>query len=285
MGLFDEFVGGIFGNSGKTSSTKTGTTKGTSTQTGTSKTTGTSTQTGVQTGSQTQTSTQAQTGTVSLLDDETIGMLKGLLPTLIGSVKTGAQGAGQDINSIVNFLTQRGLSGGNIEGEIAARKAEAERKFNLDQGSAIAGTEQLIGSRGNTFSALLRQQGALDLNTMLAAIDADARAQARGQSLADLGTAISGIGTNVQASLAAGAAPIQNLAAIIGLLHGAKQTTEGQTVGSAAGTSTDTSNIQTTTVEDLIRSLIENTTETAAFKDSTNTKSGGLLGGLASIFG
>jgi len=194
-----------------------------------------------QTQSQKGNTTQSGSTTQSTLDPETLAMLKSILPGLVSDVG----GATADAGAIRGIVSK--LAGGSnqdlVNAQISSSQAEAKRQFGIGEGAQIAGLEQQIGSKGNSFSQLLEQKGNTDLVTSLTAISDQARLDASKQSSADLGAAIAGS----SAAAAADQAPLQQFLATIQALTGAQttQATSGTQVSDVSGQATGVSNTST----------------------------------------
>lgn len=177
-------------------------------------------QTATQQQQQKQTGTTTATGkaATSTLDPETIAMLKGV----IGDLSGGAAGGTADAATIRGIVAQ--LAGNQnadlVNNQISSASAEARRQFGIGEGAQIAGLEQQIGSKGNSFSQLLEQKGNIDLETSIAAISDQARLDASKQQSANLGAAIAG----TSAAEAADQAPLNKFLSAIQVLTGAQTT-------------------------------------------------------------
>jgi hypothetical protein len=154
---------------------------------------------------QTQTSkgTSKQTGSsvTSTLDEGTLGLLQGVIRNLGGNLGD----KNPDAEIIRDMLPQLLASADPkaIDAGIQASMDSAIRNYKIGEGANIAQVQQAIGSRGNSFSALLEQQGQVDLATTLAQVAESSRAQGRQQYGQNVATAISG---------AAGASQVSNQA-------------------------------------------------------------------------
>lgn len=212
--------------------------------------------------------TQTQKGTTNVagsatqtsLDQGTIDLLTGVIGNLGGNLGAGSA----DANSIRALLPEliSSVSPEMINGAIDAAQKSAEQSFRLGEGTNIKGLQQQIGSKGNTFSALIEQQGNVDLATNLGKIAADTTlqgAQLRGQNIAQ---AIGGYGAASQVSQA----PIDNFLSAIKVLEGAKVTQE---------------NKQTST-QDQLATLIADTFSKSRTSGSTSM---GLVPTFTSLFG
>lgn len=167
--------------------------------------------------SQVGTNKQFGTNVTTTLDPGTIGTLTSLIRGLAPAV-----GQSLDADAIRSLSGQlaTNLDPALVEANIKASQAAATRNFNLNQGTQIANFQQQIGSKGNTFSQLLETQGNVDLATMLAQIDTQARLGASQQRSSDLSGAIQGraVASNVAAS------PLNQLLAAVATLTGAQTT-------------------------------------------------------------
>lgn len=291
MGLFDDVWGFLAGT--KTKSSQKGTSTTNVDQQQTSVQLGQQTQAQTQQQSQTGSQTQAQTGTTttsgtavtegrtgtsgtaattgtattrgvtSTLDAGTLGVLQQLVQSLGGNV-----GQSADADAI-RMLTKRQTElndPGDVEAQIASTQAEAKRQFKQGTASSIAQVQQQIGSRGNSFSALLEEQGQVDLATSLAKVASDIRANAKNQEASNLANAIQGISTAAQV----GQMPLETLLSAISVLKGATVET-GQTQVSDQSqssnqvqTSSQSQNSQQTQLADIISQL------TSAMQGTTN---------------
>lgn len=301
MGLFDS----LFGSSSKQSSNSS--TSGTTTQnqSNTGENLTTSNQTSANTGSTNTTGTQAtqtqQTGTqnqvTSTLDADTINQLK----TLLGGAVTNAGGAvnatgnSDALKTIASTAFANGTGGNDstVDASIAADQAQAKIDFSNGEGTQIAGLEQGIGSKNNTYSQLLEQKGTTDLATSLQKISADAKLQELGLNNNDLQTAIGALTASSGAAATDANTALAPLLAIVSALKGATSTTTGATT--VAGSTSETATQQT--IQDLINAITgtsdQNISGTATAVGTTNsntTASGkssdspGLLPSLMSLF-
>lgn len=213
-----------------------------------------------QTQKQTGTTTTAGKAATSTLDPETIAMLKGV----IGDLSGGAAGGSTDATTIRGIVSQ--LSGNQnadlVNNQISSASAEARRQFGIGEGAQIAGLEQQIGSKGNSFSQLLEQKGNIDLETSIAALSDQARLDASKQQSANLGAAIAG----TSAAQSADQAPLNKFLSAIQVLTGAQTTqTSDQTqiadllaniTGSQTADTTGTSKGSSSTTQGLFPSLL-----------------------------
>jgi hypothetical protein len=339
MGLFDQLFGSS--SSQKTNQTTTGSTNTTGqqaqtnqatseqntkqqqSQTSNTNTSSTSTQ-GQTTQSQTQQQQQQQqqqqsTGTVisSSLDQNTLDVLKNILPSLSSNANAAiGGGANSNVDALNKIATDfyAKAHGGNdtaVQAAVDAATSKAKLDFQTGEGAQINQIAQAIGSKGNTYSQLLAQKGQQDLATQIANIAATGQLQASQMNSQDLA---SSAGTVVQASGVAGQdvnTAINPLVAIISLIKGAQQTqeTQGSVVGSSTGTSsgstsgasntTGTTNTASTeqTIADLIGQITgatqgaSNTTQSGTLSTVQNTtgttkdkSSKGIIGDILSIF-
>lgn len=172
MGFFSALTGS------DTGSTTEQTTKSNQTQTqkGTTSQKGSSTTTALDSGSLALLqSVVANLGSKLGTDNPDAVLVRSLIPTLMASADPKAIDAG-----------------------IEASQQAAIRQYKQGTGAQIAGIQQQIGSKNNGFSALLEQQGNVDLATTLAQVAESARAQGRQQFGQNVSTAIGAGGTAAQ---------------------------------------------------------------------------------------
>lgn len=218
---------------------------------------------------QNQTGSQQSTQTQTTLDPNTIAILQQLVPQLAQNIGGGANDAGS-IRAIAQQLTAASTNTGT-DAAISAQQAEATRAYNQGEGQQIAGIQQQIGSKGNSFSQLLQQSGSSDLQTQLLNIVAQSKLAENQQSIGALEGAGQAYGQAGQTDVSETAAPLQNFLAAIGALKGA--TTTG---------SSDTSSLESI-ISQILQTGTQNTTGTS---NTTGTQSTtpGIVGGLQQLF-
>lgn len=217
----------------------------------------------------------------STLDAGTVSTLQQLLTSLISNPASGgAQGA---VNSIAGQLQTKAGTPAVSSADIAGKQSAAVTSFNQNENVDINRLQDAIGSKNNTYSALVAGKGQQDLSATLAGIVADAdttNAQISNQQLTAAVQALtSGAGI--------GATDIQNILGIVSALKGAN-TTEDTSQGITGSTAQTTGS---TTIQDLLEAIngltTQNTTqdEQTAATGTTNSTTGtsgsqgsGLLG-------
>lgn len=256
MGLFDS----LFGSSQKSS--------GSSTTKGTSKTTNNQTTNTTERGG----STSTTQGTVSTLDPATLALLQSLTTKYAGELdNTGTDAA--SLRNIAKQLTTNASDTKALDASILTGQSEAERNFQLNEGKTIAGIQQQIGGKGNTFSALLEQNGSADLQSQLQNILATTKVQEQANKTSGLTSAANVFGQASQVGIDEANAPEQRLLSIISALKGAQTTTDSTT--------------NTTNFEDILSQL--NGTSTTDQNSTTNqtgqqSSNPGIIGGLQGLF-
>lgn len=235
----------------QTNQNVTGTTTGTTTQNTNQSNTSSNT-------SKTDQSTQQQSTTntknvISNLDPATQALLQALAPTLAANATTSANGgAGTNataLQGIASALYDKatGADVTNITDAINAGTAGAKLAYQTGEGQQIAGVQQQIGSKNNTFSQLIANKGSNDLNTQIAEIIAQAQLAGNQQISADLTGAASVLGTASGVAATDAASQLNPLLALVSALKGATTTsagTEAQTGSSSTAQNTSSQNIE-----------------------------------------
>ena len=162
------------------------------------KTTQSTTQETASSGTKTETSTatkgvkEAQssstTGSTRTLDEETTGIVQDLIRQLGGQFTAGSSGSAEqqtqslgDLSSFINEVRSRaGSAEETINASVQASQDKARQDFRKNEGAAIAQAQQGVGAKlGNSFSALIQQEGEVQLATELANIGAQGAIAAR----------------------------------------------------------------------------------------------------------
>lgn len=283
------FLGSLFGSSSKATSNQTTNTSQVQNQTTNQNQQTTQNQTQATNTSQAQNTaaTTGQTGSsvTSSLDAGTLSLLQNLIPQLAGNLNPS--GSSVDLSAI--RTSAAGLSANantDISGMIKAQQDQARQDFAQGQGAQIAGLQRQIGSKGNTFSALIEQQGQAQLETTLAKIASDVTMNARAQSDQELAASAGASANAGNLALSQTAGPLQNLIAAISALSQGQQITSSSQAGTSntASTGTGVSTTDTQSISDLISALTSSGTASAssvttgAQKNSSST--GGILGDI-----
>jgi hypothetical protein len=147
---------------------------------------------------QTQKGTTKQSGqsTTTALDSSSLALLQSVVANLGTKLGTDNPDAIL-VRSLIPQLLQS-ASPEAIDAGIAASSQAAIQAYKKGEGANIANVQQQVGSKGNSFSALLEQQGNVDLASTLASIAENARAQGRQQFGQNVATAIGAGGTAAQ---------------------------------------------------------------------------------------
>lgn len=265
MGLFDD----LFGSKKKTDTTSVSSGNSTQNQTNTATQTGTSQQTSTNTGTTTATGTQtgttsqqgSQVQTTQNLDADTINLLKTLLPNLSTNAANADPTQNSDALKQVAAVAFGNGTGGNdsaVNAAISADQAKAKLDFQTGEGQQIAGVQQGIGSKNNTYSQLIEQKGQSDLATQLDQITANAKLNELGLNNSSLNTAIAALTQSSQAGSTDANTAINPILAIVQALKGASTTTAGQT--QQTGQTQETSTQQT--IQDLINAITGSQSQT-----------------------
>lgn len=283
------FLGSLFGSSSKATSNQTTNTSQVQNQTTNQVQNSTQNQTQNTNTTQAQNTqgTSGQTGSsvTSSLDAGTISLLQGLIPQLSGKLNPG--GSSVDLSAIrTDAEGLRANSQFDVQGMIKAQQDAARQEFAQGQGAQIAGLQRQIGSKGNSFSTLIEQQGQATLETNLAKIAADVTANARAQSDQELAAAAGASANAGNLELAQTAGPIQNLIAVITALAQGQQITQSSQAGtsSTSATGTGTSTTDTASIAQMISDLTSSgqaaasSVTTGGQKNSSST--GGILGDI-----
>ena len=173
-------------------------------------------------GTTTQNATQTGKATTTTLDPGTINILKGVIGQLAPGV--GAGSADADMIRQLSGQLATNLDPAAVQNNIQTSLAAATQVFDQRQGANIANVQQQIGSTGNSFSALIEQQGDVELSTMLAKLASDIQLNAGSQHAGELGAAIEGLGR----ATAVGESPLRQLLSAISTLSGAETTQESE---------------------------------------------------------
>lgn len=195
----------------------------------------------------------------STLDAGTIAALGQLLPTLISSVASPNGGAALTQQIASQFL-QKSQTPAISASDIAGQESAAVTSFNQNEKVDINKLQNSIGSKNNTYSALVEQKGQQDLASTLAGIVANAsatNAQIGDSQLNDAIQAIvagSGIGQN----------NVQNLLGLVSALKGAT-TTESTDQSVTGSTSQNVSGGSTQSV------VGQNTGSSTGISDTSTT--------------
>lgn len=288
------FLGGLFGSSSRGQQTNVQSTiqQQAQNQTQTTKQTQNQTQNTSTAQTQNTSGTSGQTGasTVSSLDPATLAYLRdNLIPQLTASLNQS--GSSVDLDSIRSDAAGlRSNAGTDIQATIKAQQDAARQEFQQNQGAQIAQVQRQIGGgTGNSFAALLEQQGNVSLETNLAKIASDVTTQARAQSDQELAAAAGASGNAGNLALSQTAGPLQNLLAAIQTLAQGQQTSvsaqQGTTDTSTTGTGVSTTN--TTDITDILQQLQGVATASADSVNNTNGQtfaSQGVINDILSIF-
>jgi hypothetical protein len=273
MSLFDSLIG----------STSTGRTSGTSTQdeqqaqskqtTGSQVSTGSTQTAGQQSSTSGQKQNQTTGGFSSSLDPATIALVTSLIP---GIMQGSTSGSG-DINAIAAQLRAKAATPAISDADIAGQQSAAVTSFNQGEAVDNARLTNAIGSKNNTYSALVHQKGQEDLSSTLGGIVANAKATNAQISTQQLTDAVSALvqGGSLNAN-AAGA-----IANIIQSIKGGNTVTGASTTGDTtasenlvSGQTVNTdSQVGTSQIEDTIANLTSNNTNY-----TKGTQGSGLLG-------
>jgi len=187
---------------------------------------------------------QQATGKTSNLDAQSLGVLRDQILKLNGATDANVNAA--DVAGIRDASGKLVANAStDVSQLIKAAQDTAKLNFSQNEAPAIAGIQQQIGSKGNTFSRLLEQNGNATLATRLAQISADITAQNRGQSDQELLGAIDAFTKASQTGNANTAAPLQNLLAAIQAASGAETVSTSEQAGTqdiaSTGGATNTS--------------------------------------------
>lgn len=301
MGLFDDLFGSKNTTTANNATTGNSTTTGQQSQTNQTQTAQQTNQQQTQnTSSQTASNTQqASTGvnTVSSLDTQTIATLQSLLQPLAAQAggSIGNTSNSDAIKKISSDFYAKATGGNNatVKAATDASAAKARLDFETGEGAQVNQIAQAIGSKGNTYSQLIKDKGLNDLNTQIAQITASGALQADQLNSSDLKAASDAI---VQASQVAGndaSSTINPVLQIAQLLKGATSTSTSQE-NTGSSTQSQTAEQQLATVLSSIfgtqtgqsdttqagtLSTVSNTTGTEQTKGSK-----GIIGDILSIF-
>lgn len=205
----------------------------------------------------------AGTSITSTLDPGTIATLRDTIGRL--APQAGRSQDADTIRSLIPLL-QANADPAVIDASIKSQQAEATRKFALGEGAQIAQTQQQIGSKGNSASILLEQQGNNDLQTSLSSLASTIQAQGRAQHGQDLSAAVGASGAAANAE----AGPLTQLLSAIQVLSGAQTTQHSDQ----------------TQAQDLLTKIFGTETQnTTGYDVGNSSQSKGLLPSILSIFG
>lgn len=227
------------------------------------------------------------TNTTSTLDANTIAALSALIPGLAKSVADPNGGSAALTQQIAQQFLTKSQTPAISDQDIAGQQSAAVTSFNNNEAVDISKLQNSIGSKNNTYSALVAQKGQTDLASQLAGIVANAKSTNAQIGDTQLNDAINAI----VAGAGIGNTNVGNLVSLISSLKGA-QTTE-TTDQNIAGTTSQ--NTQAQTVAQILEILnnnqnvnqnsntSEDTAAVASGASSSNTagkQGSGLLGML-----
>lgn len=231
------------------------------------------------------------------LDPQTQAILQDLIASISGRVETGGGtvldpkvlGAVGGNLDFANLLAERaskteGVIGGQTEAIVAEARRTGENVLEA-QGTTLA---RGAGSNLNSIVQAAIAQGRGDLETSLAALEGKLGIEARQAGSQDLATAMGALLESGRAgadiSIAGQAAGTQQISQLAQILSGATQEVTGVTT--AAGTTT--SEEQMTQLVDILRTLVEESSQTRATEQTGATKQTGrdsLVGQVAGLIG
>lgn len=227
-----------------------------------SKTTASGKKTVDETQTQTQTSTQQTTGETQqtsqarFLDPQTEQILQGLISGLAGAgggagglSQEGIAAQGESIEFARDLTDRAAGTGAFVAEQIDPILAEARRQGEDALGRQITQVGNQAGSNLNSFVQLAAAEGRADLESSLAALNADIVLQGRELESRDLSVAAQALQTAGVAAQAPEQQNISNIAQLSNILRGA---TSEQAV---SGTQQTTSEAET--VAEALRSVLE----------------------------
>ena len=270
MGLFDDLFGSKQTTTSNTKNTLDSNTTGQQSQSNQTNTNQSTNQTQKQnTSSATDATTnqsQAGANVTSSLDAGTIGILTDLLKknASIAGNSVGGTANSDFIKNIAQTFLTKGTTGdaAAVKAATDASVAKSKLDFETGEGQQVAGIQQQVGSKNNSFSELIQQKGQNDLTTQIANIVAQGELQASSLSSADLGAAVDAM---VKASSVAGndaSATLNPVLQIAALLKGAQT--------QSSDTSTGTSSTSSKTTEQQIADIISQITGSSTGTSDTN---------------
>ena len=210
-----------------------------------------------------------QTSTTSSLDPTTIALIGSLLQPLAAQAANPNAGPAGQANQIAQVLQTKAATPAVSASDIAGQESAAKTSFANNEAVDIGRLQQSIGSKNNTYAALVDQKGQTDLASTLAEIVANANLQNAQISTQQLTDAVQALTSGAQI----GAAGVSNIAALLQVLKGATTTS-----GVAETSNTDTSQNVVTAQNQ----TSDQETQAAASGGSTSSTAGtqgsGLLG-------
>lgn len=216
MGLFDSLFGSKQKSSQKFSQEeeydRAGTSAGVKQETGTSSSIGTSQQ------------------NINTLDPELQAFLKQMV--LSGGVGGGADAAAnsEELANVARILVGRsGEADQFYAGKIAPIIGEARRMGEKSLAGNINALAQRTGSKLNSFVVQAGNEGRTELESRLAAAEAEALMNARGAATAEQGAAYGSLSDALKTGAGVAATGTQSLASILDILKGAATTSTGVT--------------------------------------------------------
>lgn len=173
-----------------------------------------------QTGSQNSSTSASGNQVTSTLDPATIQILQDTIGTLAGAFNDGSQDA-MAIRNIAGQL-QQNTDPTAVNDMVFASQEAAKQNYAANQGAQIMQLQQVVGSKGHSYSQLIQNMGNADLSTQLAKIVADIRLNAKSQHATELASAMGAYATASQVEQN----PLQGLLSAIASLTGAKTETQ-----------------------------------------------------------
>lgn len=191
-------------------------------------------QTQQQTGTQKTTGETRQESTSRFLDPETEALLQNTIQAIAGGGGGAADlaasgiGAGQQSIDFANLLTQRAVGTGDfVQEQIAPILSEARRVGEDELGRQVTRTGQQAGSNLNSFVQLAAAEGRADLESQLAALNADLVLQGRELESRDVATAANALQTAGVSASTPQAQNVEQITSLANILRGATAETTG----------------------------------------------------------
>jgi len=181
--------------------------------------------------------------TISALDEDT----KNLLTDFLTQLGDGAGADKERITGIIDVLQEKALTAEeDINANTEALIAEARLQGEKELGRSVTQLASATGSSQNSLVSQIANEGAVDLESRLAALGSEFALQARSAQVEELNSLIGAIG---QGS-AVGAQDVSSIASLASILKGATVTSTGTSTqtGATAETATGSRNA----VEDIV---------------------------------
>lgn len=176
---------------------------------------------------------EAQSSQVTLLDQQTQDLLKGLISQLGAGVGGEGTDFTQQIANLSSMLTGRAAGAESaIQAQIEPIVANARAKGETELGQSVTGLAQATGSSQNSLIQLLAQKGRNDLETQLAGLTAELNLKARETGTNEFQGALQALSTGTGSA----GQDVNQIAALANILRGATATQTGTTTTTQAST-------------------------------------------------